>query len=447
MLKENLSTAFKSILCQMAAAAGFVVAVAILLSGCGEDDSNPLQPPNDNESEWNESKLPEFLYNTWYTLDEALSVRKSSIDIVNYRNDRFDISFVESSGNIFKLNLQNVNDTSVLYIETISEDRVKIAYFDRPTNYHPSDEEWTLATLVYQWHSSDDPIPIIGKWIIPETREKFEMDADSIFFWGQPWEIYDYQQQHSNRNRLILNNNDKFMALYWTDQTNEVAKFEFGEIFRDTAQIYLGSDTGNWQKYSYVVSDNILDYFPLYEGMVQKYAIEHFRGPEGNLDTYWLDKFEIKVLNQQEIDDIKIFDVSCLFTKEDGDFIDNKEYRFVIYNNQIWNVDSLFDVSDPNFDNSELIIEGYYLGAKIFPGFFSYYARYKFFDIYYNNHDSFGLTYYMQISTGAFSEYFSSIDLEINVGITEATFQNRSLQGSTGSGYYFIEKSLVTRLE
>ena len=43
MLRENLPTAFKSILCQMAAAAGFVVAVAILLSGCG-DDSVPTQP-------------------------------------------------------------------------------------------------------------------------------------------------------------------------------------------------------------------------------------------------------------------------------------------------------------------------------------------------------------------------------------------------------------------
>ena len=57
MLKENLPTAFKSILCQMAAAAGFVVAVAILLSGCSED-SVPMQPINNPDTPQDSTVIP-----------------------------------------------------------------------------------------------------------------------------------------------------------------------------------------------------------------------------------------------------------------------------------------------------------------------------------------------------------------------------------------------------
>ena len=290
--------------------------------------------------------------------------------------------------------------------------------------------------VIPEWRECDLPGNIYGTWDIKESSYLFvNADQDELFINNEQY-IISAVDSSENTLRLQLYKYTLEYTLFiriLSELENRFLLFEgMTENIPDNANWLEATYRENWNN-----SDKtILNFFPLEKNLIQQYEVK-----VSFFSYEFTNSLKVTVFDQKEFNKGTEYFIRAVTTNANGELVEENSYRLVVYGNQLWSVDSLFNNKQPDFSSSELIIEGYYQDALIYPIIFH----------------GIGLPYSIPaipikelseetiVCNGQYYNTKITLTLEYNVGIVEAIFENKEYHGSSIG--YLTKISFVKRIE
>ena len=298
---------------------------------------------------------------------------------------------------------------------------------------------------VNEWVDNPDSYILSGKKKQTESGNLIIFNDNTVILNGNTWTDLARQTTHDSENRLVIERNGYYRAIYWRNVEKLYVDLAISDSVKSPGSIEVPRSVNDWhQYYSLIPAKDLLQFEMDYESKYEyTYRYNSSYGGDHRKEEYD-GEVTLKITEESLADSITlqkmelIYDISrhyyyrgyadIVIAYTENNFQWKAEYNIVFFEDYAWIVDDNFNINQPSFENAVLVMEEVCPGSMFHPYFFEQPGHGGGFQKFYleEYNDNYIFKYYLS----------DKVIVDENIGITEVRF---STEGGQSVNFKLVE--------